>query len=307
MRDESLNIWPQRRPITATKKPFKQEVARKAPWSYYEQWDEKKPDMYTASTRAAYQRYAPQPELRRPAFTIATGDEVGLPTVSKVIGLAELKARPLPYSLSDASDPTRMQTTASRAYSTPDLLRAKLEHRAGEAKDEDLPLGFSKTSHGLLPGKTLAGARFGADSTTYRSDMRRFEPMPGRAVPSFTLSWKSGIGQEEFSVQVPPSELNKAHFELGREPMEYVSAMRATHGVQQPGSGQQALPPFGAATDAEGERGTEYHIVHGGAPLPPSRYYEPKLPMQLRNTFKPEPALPRGQRYNTITGEVQRW
>ena len=73
------------------------------------------------------------------------------------------------------------------------------------------------------------------------------------------------------------------------------------------GSGQQALLPFGAATDAEGERGTEYHIVHGGAPLPPSRYYEPKLPMQLRNTFKPEPALPRGQRYNTITGEVQRW
>jgi hypothetical protein len=186
------------------------------------------------------------------------------------------------------------------------MLLSRLQPRAGELHTDDLPPGYARTSAGLLPGKTQPGARFAPDSTTSRSDLRRFEPQPHRPAPSFTLTWGGETADGGYSVQVPPSELRKTHFELGRETPTYESSSRAVHTRQLAGTGQQALPPFGAIL-VEGDRGTEYNIVHGGPPMPPSRYYEPSLPMQIRSSFRPSEPLPQGQRYNTITGEVQNW
>ncbi|KAJ1628125.1 hypothetical protein T492DRAFT_1020176 [Pavlovales sp. CCMP2436] len=297
--------WPDRRPGTATRKPFDHEEVVKAPWSYYEQWDDKKGTMYQPSGRGDYQRYHPQPKRGVPQFTVATN--TGFGEEPKTISLHELRAKGLPYSVSQQHDPLRLRSTQSLAYSTPDLLRAKLEPRAGVLKDDDLAPGWSRTSAGLLPGKTGGrNAQFAADSTTSRADMRRYFPQPARVVPSFTLSWGQEAGKEGYSVQVPPSELNKTHFEIGREVLKYETASRAVHTRQQAGTGQQALKPFGAREE-DGDKGTEYNIVHGGAPMAPSRYYEPSLPMQVRNSFRPDPIPTGGQRFNTITGELQRW
>lgn len=232
--------------------------------------------------------------------------DTGMGSVSKKIGLEELKTLPVPYSLSRAHDPERLRTTSATAFTAPDLLRAKLEPRSGVLVESDLAPGYSRTSAGLLPGKTQPGARMAPDSSTSRSELRRHHPMPARPQPSFTLSWEPNAGQPGYSVVVPPTELNKAHFHIGTERLDYGTASRAVHTQQVPGTGQQALPPFGALVQV-GDKGTEFNIVHGGKPYKPSRYYEPSLPAQYRNSFRPAEPLPRGQRYNTITGELQNW
>lgn len=220
-----------------------------------------------------------------------------------MISLEELKSRGRPYSIADGPDPDRLVTSNSLAYTKPDILRARLEPRCGEFRDEDLPMGYARTSRGLLPGKT-PGARFETEST-YRSDMKR-HPLPQRTQQQFTLSWGNAIGSEDMSMVVPPSELMKTHFEVGREKLDYKTSTRAAHTVQKPGTGQQALKAFGEIIQ-EGDKGTEYHIVHGGEPFKPSRYYEPSLPMGKRNSWRPEPYAPPGRHYNTLTGELMPW
>ena len=242
----------------------------------------------------------------RPEFSVSAATDVGLGTVSQKIGLEELRAKPVPYSRSHGPDPERLRTTSSLAFSAPDVLRARLEPRAGVLVEMDLPPGYSRTSAGLLPGKTTRGARFAPESTTHRSDMRAHMPQPPRAVPSFTLSWGASGAHPGYSIQVPPNELGKTHFELGREPLDYATATRAAHTEQARGTGQQALKAFGVAAES-GDRGTDYHILHGGAPFKPSRYYEPALPAQIRHSFRPVDVPTAPQRYNTITGELQRW
>lgn len=136
--------------------------------------------------------------------------------------------------------------------------------------------------------------------------MRRYHPQPARTAPSFTLNWAAQVGADAYSVVVPISELNKTHFQVGLEQLDYQTSTRAAHTAQAPGSGQQALGPFGAVVEPE-NKGTDFNIVHGGAPFKPSLYYEPSLPAQMRNSFRPDPVAPRGHRYNTITGELQTW
>lgn len=248
------------------------------------------------------------PSARHPAFTVTAPQEVGKPVARSTVSLAQLHAMPAPYALGEPHDPERLRSTAARDYASQELLRCRLEPRAGGQAEGALPLGYSRSSAGLLPGK-MPGARFAPDSTTHRADMRRYAPQPERAVPSFTLSWDAQVGEPRLSVHVGAAELNRPHFDFGRQPRDYATAAHAAHIEQVPGSGQQAHKAFGSARPSAGPwlepggTGAEYNIIHGGRPL--ARPGPAKA--EIRNSFRPDEPLPRGLRYNTITGEPQRW
>lgn len=260
-------------------------------------------ERYVAFTRAAdHGAISALCCARKPLLTIQSQTEDESRIVERKVTLAEFKKSMKPYSTSAERDPDRLMTTSATTHTRPDLLRAKLDYRAGVDKDEYLAPGYSRHSRGLLPGKT-AGARF-EGLTTYRADHRRLGPVR-REQPSLTLTWVNAIGSADAQVQVPPSELMNTHFTLGKEPLDYSTSTSTVHVPQERGTGQEALPAFGEIAQ-EGPRGTEYNIVHGGEPMKPSRYYDPSMPMGLRSSWREERLAP-GTRVNTITGALQNW